>query len=96
MLGQFLFEVGLGVWYYHSTWFGEWGHGWIEQDGLIVNITADQFKSVTDPVVVTRERAWHGPGEPDGQQAGMHSWDGHHHRLAAKSDYALIQARAVR
>lgn len=33
---------------YHS-------HAWLEQDGLLVDITADQFAGVTEPVIVTRE-----------------------------------------
>lgn len=96
MLGQFLHDAGLGRWYLHSTWFGEWSHGWIEQAGLIVDITADQFETVADPVLVTRDRAWHGLGAPDRQLAGIHWWDGHAYRLTARADYALIQARAAR
>lgn len=34
-----------------ATWFGEWSHGWIEQAGLIVDVTADQFETVADPVL---------------------------------------------
>lgn len=30
-------------------------HAWLAQDGLLVDITADQFPGMLDPVIVTRE-----------------------------------------
>jgi hypothetical protein len=32
---------------------------WLELDGLIVDVTADQFPDARDAVVVTRDRSWH-------------------------------------
>jgi hypothetical protein len=35
------------------------GHGWLEQNGLIVDITADQFPEVDKPVIVADNSQWH-------------------------------------
>jgi hypothetical protein len=37
----------------------ERSHAWLEFDGLIVDVTADQFSEVKEPVLVTRDRSWH-------------------------------------
>ncbi|MEI9973783.1 MAG: hypothetical protein WDO73_18050 [Ignavibacteriota bacterium] len=34
-------------------------HAWIETDGIIVDITSDQFAEIADEVVVTRDTTWH-------------------------------------
>jgi len=34
-------------------------HAWIETEGIIVDITGDQFAEVADEVVVTRDATWH-------------------------------------
>ncbi len=34
-------------------------HARLEQSGLIIDITAVQFEEVDDPVLVTRDSAWH-------------------------------------
>lgn len=34
-------------------------HAWLEQGGLIVDITADQFPEVEDVVIVTYDSDWH-------------------------------------
>ena len=61
LLGQHLYDRSLGLWEYAG---GEreldlHSHAWIEQDGLIVDITADQFEDMAEPVIVTRDRSWH-------------------------------------
>ncbi|WP_052707727.1 hypothetical protein [Streptomyces rubellomurinus] len=46
-------------------------HAWVERDGLVVDITADQFADSPGPAVwVTRNNAWHAqfaPAEDQGQ-----------------------------
>ena len=37
----------------------EKSHAWLESDGLIIDITADQFEDCGDSVIVTRESDWH-------------------------------------
>lgn len=61
LLGQYLYDRSLGLWEYVG---GEresdlHSHAWIEHAGLIVDITADQFEEVDEPVIVTRDRSWH-------------------------------------
>jgi len=34
-------------------------HAWIETDGIIVDITGDQFAEVADEVIVTSDNTWH-------------------------------------
>jgi hypothetical protein len=34
-------------------------HTWLELDGIIIDITADQFHGVNEPVVVTTDSTWH-------------------------------------
>jgi hypothetical protein len=59
MLGQYLFESGLGKWQYRSGMRDGYTHAWIDQDGLIVDITADQFDEISEPVIVARRSAWY-------------------------------------
>jgi hypothetical protein len=64
LLGQYLEDCGLGTWSYMSGWAAEGAsvdgsHGWVERDGVIVDITADQFDGVDQGVIVTRDRSWH-------------------------------------
>jgi hypothetical protein len=61
LLGEYLHQTGHGQWDYVA---GErepdlHSHAWLEQDGLIVDITADQFDDVDEPVIVTSDRSWH-------------------------------------
>jgi hypothetical protein len=34
-------------------------HGWLSGEGLIVDITADQFPEIKDPVIVVVDSPWH-------------------------------------
>ena len=77
LLGTYLRERRLGEFEYVS---GERqyrdepsrrrSHAWLEQRGLIIDITADQFEEVDDPVIVTRDSSWH------------RSWTQTHRRVA--------------
>ena len=40
-----------------NKWHG-WHH-WLNHDGVIIDISADQFSMVTDPVIVTRNSPFH-------------------------------------
>lgn len=64
VLGQFLHEAGYeGVEYICGNKYREDGrpysHAWLRYEGLIVDITADQFSEVTDKVIVVRSSNWH-------------------------------------
>jgi len=41
-------------------------HAWLQRGNLIIDITADQFPEVEDPVIVTTRSPWHEQfeGEP--------------------------------
>lgn len=64
MLGQLLTDRGLGVWQYVSHRCPP-SHAWLELDGWIINITADQFNDRAEygpaqrDVIVTQDRCWH-------------------------------------
>jgi hypothetical protein len=38
---------------------GTESRAWLEQRGVIVDITADQFLEISEPVIVTTNRSWH-------------------------------------
>ncbi len=53
--GEFNYIYGIRTWKSQS-----WrSHAWLEQNGLIVDITADQFYDMRRAVLVTTDRAWH-------------------------------------
>jgi hypothetical protein len=61
LLGEYLHQQGCGVWDYVG---GErdcnlHSHAWLEQNGLIVDITAGQFDDVDEAIIVTMDRKWH-------------------------------------
>lgn len=61
LLGQFLVDSGLGDWRFCAGYRDDpfRAHAWLEQDGLILDITADQFADVHESVWLTRDRTWH-------------------------------------
>jgi len=40
-----------------DQWYGS--HHWLEHDGIIIDIAADQFPMVTEPVIVSRDSNFH-------------------------------------
>jgi hypothetical protein len=65
LLGTLLSDYGLGEFMHvggergdksDNTWCT---HGWLEQNSLIVDITADQFGEIDTPIIVSRNSAWH-------------------------------------
>ncbi|HUN33269.1 MAG TPA: hypothetical protein VMU95_14755 [Trebonia sp.] len=61
LLGQYLTDSGLGHWWYCQGLQCDSlaAHGWLEQDGLTLDITADQFPEIAEPVLLTTTPAWH-------------------------------------
>jgi len=97
LLGQYLRDAGLGTWLYrsgvkHEPAFAS--HAWIESEGLIVDITADQFPAVREPVIVAAASAWHAAWEsgPARRPADL-SYFGPG-LTAARQDYAILRATA--
>jgi hypothetical protein len=61
LLGHYLRENGFpGAEYVNGIRRADGeSHAWIETDGIIVDITSDQFAEIADEVVVTRDTTWH-------------------------------------
>jgi hypothetical protein len=54
-------------------------HAWLELGELVIDITADQFDGVDDPVIVTTDRSWHDShflSSGHHRPAGLAYWDG--------------------
>ncbi len=65
LLGKYLDEMGLGQFYYVSGHLERQSHAWLEKDGVIIDITADQFTEINDEVVVTRNNDFYKRFEED-------------------------------
>jgi hypothetical protein len=61
LLGHYLRENGFpGAEYVNGIRRSDGhSHAWIETDGIIVDITGDQFAEIADEVVVTSDATWH-------------------------------------
>ncbi len=75
LLGAYLVEHGFGSFSYalgsrHPN--GHHSHAWLEADGVIVDITADQFPEVDQKVIATRQSAWHAAFERDEEPHPAH------------------------
>ena len=68
MLGQYLSDSDLGTWSYRSGTQSDLfaTHAWVERNDMIVDITADQFADISEPVIVTADRTWHDTRFPSG------------------------------
>jgi hypothetical protein len=66
LLDRYLTEQGMGDFQYISAERGHDGeestwctHAWLVQQGLIIDITADQFLEINESVIVTANSPWH-------------------------------------
>ena|SRR5215204_3097983 len=59
LLSKYLQEKGEGKAEYVSGTDGNQTHAWLELDGILIDITADQFNSSIDPVIVSTNSTWH-------------------------------------
>ncbi|QDT66853.1 hypothetical protein [Calycomorphotria hydatis] len=59
ILGEYLKERGQGTWEYVCGWKDQQSHAWIEHDGIIADITADQFNESLAHVIVKRHSEFH-------------------------------------
>ena len=72
LLGHFLKACGAGEAIYILGERGQMGrdwssHAWLRVDGYIVDITADQFHDMSEPVIVARASPWHQTFEAKGE-----------------------------
>ena len=65
LLGTYLIEQGFPPFSYMLGERGErleenWtSHAWLEREGIIIDITADQFLDKEDKVLIVQDSAWH-------------------------------------
>ncbi|HBC3375523.1 TPA: hypothetical protein KDX49_004807 [Vibrio parahaemolyticus] len=58
-LGTYLKEKGLGIFDSYVADVPGGNHAWLQKGDLIVDITADQFDHIKDPVIVSINSPWH-------------------------------------
>jgi hypothetical protein len=100
LLGEYLRDRGFGDWTYWNGFrpadepFGS--HAWVAKDGILIDVTADQFSDVTEPVIVTSDWSWHNrrfPSSPGRRIAGLSFFNGPNLSLL-RVDYELVLSRA--
>jgi hypothetical protein len=95
LLADYLRGLGLGEWTLHRGRLGRDSHAWLWSDGLIVDVTADQFEGISSSVLVTTDRSWHDLFELDPPRpAGLSQTDGPA-LPGLRSDFAVLVARAA-
>jgi hypothetical protein len=67
LLGTFLKNRGMGTFQYICGRRKGHSHAWIEADGIIIDITADQFPEISERVIVTNYSPWHDSFEREGR-----------------------------
>jgi hypothetical protein len=80
LLATFLKECGFGPFRYIRGRRGEgaeaYTHAWLEQPGILVDLTADQFSDMTRSVIVASSSAWHDTFErEDAHEADFQMYD---------------------
>jgi len=76
LLGTFLKERDAGAFRYVSGKRAGKSHAWLELDGLIVDITADQFSDCNEQVIVTSHSLFHESFQgTDQHEADYHIWN---------------------
>lgn len=71
LMGDYLNTVGLGEFFYVCGMKDGASHAWLEVDGLIVDITGDQFPDRPSIYVDTPD-AWYGEWEEDIKHLAVH------------------------
>lgn len=59
MLAKYFHAKGFGISELVSGCRENKSHAWLELDGLIIDITADQFDEVSEKIIVTKESEFH-------------------------------------
>lgn len=83
LLGTYLEDLSIEGFEYVSAERGSkndgtWtSHAWLEREGIIVDITSDQFVDGPGPVIVTRDSTWHGTFEVNERlPSTIRAWSG--------------------
>lgn len=94
LLAQYFRELGLGDWTIVTAWRNERSesHAWLIRDGWSVDVTADQFREIHDPVVVVQTSEWHDSWQ-DHHASGTDVGLSYYHPTAgAAQDYERLRA----
>lgn len=97
ILGEFLFKEGQGNFYLVRGTRGRmdddtWGsHAWLAQNDWIIDITANQFADVHEPVIVCRDSEWHNQFRVDGVSlAHLDAYDSCTYGYLARAYYSVL------
>ncbi|MCS4285754.1 hypothetical protein M2396_004058 [Pseudomonas sp. BIGb0278] len=71
LMGDYLNTVGIGEFFYVCGMKDGASHAWLEVDGLIVDITADQFPD-RPAIYVDKPDSWYGEWEEDTKHLVVH------------------------
>lgn len=79
LLATYLEELGYGRFDYVCGSRNGHSHAWLAKDGLIVDITADQFPEIKEMVFVGNEHHWHGEfcEDPERYKVRINDYDSH-------------------
>jgi hypothetical protein len=99
LLGQYLIDSGLGEWRYRMGFQCDSlaSHAWLERGGLTLDITADQFPDIADPVVLTATPLWHQANfitSGGGHLASLDWYKSCDTFTAVMADYGTLKRRA--
>jgi hypothetical protein len=99
LLGQYLIDRGLGGWRYCKGFYCDSlaSHAWLEQGGLTLDITADQFPGIAEPVLLTTTPAWHRANfimSGGGHVASLDWYKSCDMFTAVMADYGILRRRA--
>ncbi len=76
LLGQYLKRTGVGNPTYVRGTKDRWTHAWLEMDGVIIDITADQLGDSSPAVMVTTDVTWHSQFEVESRRSeGLDQYD---------------------
>ncbi len=61
LLAAYLKDEGFGEFAYVFGWSGEEdsSHAWLEKDGIIIDVTTDQFSGRENSPMITDDQEWH-------------------------------------
>ncbi|WP_426215754.1 hypothetical protein [Pseudomonas sp. DWRC2-2] len=71
LMGDYLNTVGIGEFFYVCGMKDGASHAWLEVDGLIVDITGDQFSN-RPGIYVDKPDAWYGEWQEDTKHLALH------------------------
>ena len=60
ILAEYLYSIGFSNITYVCGERNGGSHAWLEISGLAIDITADQFDDVNEPVLIQNPKIWHG------------------------------------